>query len=489
MSGPVKLLRRLADVNPVTLKEIRQLVRTRFILWAMLLYPLVLLLVSGCVLSSATASASRLSDPAARAFALLTVTAGPGLLGGALVPLGVLTSLAIPLMTGIRLTRETARARMDLQFTTALTAQDIVSGKIMGAFLLTLTFAALSLPFLTLAYLMRGIDLADIAWATLATVAMSLVSTTVAVTIGSLRLPVGLRVTLLAIGYVIGGFYVLIGAVVTVVDTHLFFVSRASLEPWAVAGLSALAVVALVAFGRAWAAANLMPDHTDGKRGLRHLELVLVAVTWAVALTGTALTGDDEWAIGTAWAFIALIGVACFALFQPTGVSRAVAAHAPRSLPGRIFSFPFATTMASGALFAGLLTAVSEGVLVGCFALSGDNVGRAFSITLSTFGEVLLVATLVAMAFRACKVRRGLYAVGPVIVFAVFGVLQLSGMLEAMDVVPDAEVLFGNFSGITSRPMDHAAYGFAGLCVFVPYVAVAVRRAFRLYRHPEAAAK
>ena len=193
--------RRLLDVNPVTLKELRQLVRSRIILWSMFLFPVALLVVNALVVSASLPQATPDKDAATLAYETLMATAGPGVLVATTVLLGIVTAVVIPLMTGVRLTLETGRARMDLQFVTALTAQDIVNGKLMAAFLVSLTFTALALPFLTLAYLLRGIELATVGWTALAVVAASAFMSAVTAAVGALRMPIGLRMAFLFGGY------------------------------------------------------------------------------------------------------------------------------------------------------------------------------------------------------------------------------------------------------------------------------------------------
>lgn len=484
--------RRLFDINPVTLKELRQLVRSRFILWAMFLYPILLLVICGCVLSSALNDVGNSTDPVANAYDLLMVTAGPSLMGGILYPLGLLTAFVIPLFTGVRLTRETGPSRMDLQFITTLTAQDVIGGKIMGAFLLTLMFTALSLPFLTLAYLMRGIGLADIALSTFSVVIYSLILTTVAVVIGSLRMATGLRITLLVIGGIMVGWMMYLFTIVLLVSSfgaHISWNSSESCPAW-LAFLCAM--VALVIFGRAWASSNLMPVHTDFKRGLRKVELGIVLLGWCLSLAGTGLTGNEDWAGVSLYLLVGLTGICGLSLFLPPGVPRVVAARAPRGFVRRLLSFPLATTAASGAFFAFLLILLTIGVIVGCFGLADKEFDwEPIGAFLGIFGELMLIATPLVLIFHALHVRRKIFSAGPLIVFAIVGILQFAGLLEATDVIPDAKVVLCNFSAIVNNdtPDIHTFYILGGLLFFLVYLSVDVVGTFRRYRSPEVAAK
>ncbi|MGN0855689.1 MAG: hypothetical protein ACI4R9_09260 [Kiritimatiellia bacterium] len=489
MNRLIQSFRRFADLNPVTLKELRQLVRSRVILWAMFAYPVLLLIVCGGILSSASHDVAVGLSPVARAYEFMMIAAGRTLTGGTLVPLGLVTVFVIPLLTGIRLARESARARMDLQFITALTAGDVVGGKLMGAFLLTLTFTALSLPFLALAYLWRGIELAEIAWATLGVVALSLVSTIAALVLGSMRIAVGLRLTVLALVHVFAGVYVFTG-------TMVVLLMPSSPVSWQVAFLEKAGVFAgtlvLIVFGCAWAASNLMPVHTDFKRTLRQVELGLVLLIWGVALAGAAWTGGKDWPMALCLLSLGLAVLAGFCALHPPGVSRVVAARAPKGFVRRMLSFPMATTAASGALFAFGLSVLSLGLSALLLAwLDRSSLGDLMNALLC-MGEFLLVVMPVALVLRLLgRGRPQLVAAGPLIVFALVGVLQFAGLLEMMDVILDAAIVPGNFFatvGDTHRTA-HRLYALCGFLLFLCYLVVEVDKTFRRYCAPECCAK
>lgn len=490
MNRLTQMFRRLTDINPVTLKELRQLVRTRFILWAMFLYPMLLLVVTACTLSSSLESPRYITDPLERTYEHMMCTAGPSILGGVIVPLALLTVIAIPLFTGIRLARETARGRMDLQFTTALTSQDVVSGKMMGAFLISLMFASISLPFLTLAYLMRGIELSQIAWAVLDVLALSLVTTSIAVTLGSLRLPVGLRVTLLALAFVFAGFYCFVGLVAALFDSSFI----KSFESGGTQLVVLLCAGIVAALGRAWAAANLMPEHTDFKRRLRVLEFALVVFVCALGLIGAAVSGAEEWGIAPLLAFIYLTANCALSTFLPSAVSRIIRARAPKGFWGRLRTFPFISTAASGVLFSSALALVAFLSLLGTLVLTDEPIPeRPILMMGSFFGQFMLLALLVVLVFRANGVRRKFFAVGPLIVVVILCMLQMGGILEVSGVIMEADYLPCKLTVLEDSDLGaqgaHYVYGVISWCCFLPYLLIDVVRTFRGHRRQEVAAK
>ena len=139
-------------INPVTLKELRQLVRSRLILWGMVALPIVLILATGAVLLSEMHDIS-----------IQEAMYGKGLGEEPLIAVsiitGVVTCVLIPLFTSIKTAIETSKTDLGLEFTTALTPGQIVSGKITAAAVISAIAVAIAMPFFVLSYLMRGIDL------------------------------------------------------------------------------------------------------------------------------------------------------------------------------------------------------------------------------------------------------------------------------------------------------------------------------------------
>ena len=495
MSFPTARFRRLLDVNPVTLKELRQLVRSRIILWSMFLFPVALLVVNALVVAASLPQATPDKDAATLAYETLMATAGPGVLVATTILLGIVTAVVIPLMTGVRLTLETGRSRMDLQFVTALTAQDVVNGKLMAAFLVTLTFTALALPFLTLAYLMRGIELATVGWTALAVVAGSAFMSAASTAVGALRMPIGLRMTFLFGGYAAFGLWGLMALAVLLAE--LAFGHSSVTTSVSTVTLVALAVLACgYLLARAWAAANLMPAHTDNLRALRRTEAALLAVSWTVTLATAVWTGEDDWALPipiVTSLLLTVVGV--LALFRPAEVPRVAAAHAPKSFLGRVCAYPFTSTAAAGALFAALGQLVTLAVFAGAAVVLDDasDIPDILQALLSLYGEITFVALAVMLVFRACRAGRRLYAFGPLIVFVAMDVLQLVGILESTNVIESASVMFGYLAGIfdddAAPRAFHLVYAVVALTGLLAYLAVDVPRTFRRFRRPEAAAK
>lgn len=142
-----RLITKIDDwTNPIAVKEMRQAVKGNFISWILMLFMLIQLTIIGAVLL--------FNDSLGTNFNL-----GRSLFMGLLsVMLGV-CMLFLPALAAMRMVSERSDKNVDLFFITTLTPFQIIWGKMSVSLLLTLLFFSASLPFMTLTYLLRGIDL------------------------------------------------------------------------------------------------------------------------------------------------------------------------------------------------------------------------------------------------------------------------------------------------------------------------------------------
>ena len=141
---------RLSDrLNPIVVKELRQAVRSRFVVTVLLLFLLVQVCYLGLhlVLGQIGGSMESLEFKAGRdVFAALQ---------------GILSftcMLFIPLYTGLRLSAERSEINVDLMFITTLRPGAIISGKMAAALVLCLMIFAACAPFMVFTYFLRGVD-------------------------------------------------------------------------------------------------------------------------------------------------------------------------------------------------------------------------------------------------------------------------------------------------------------------------------------------
>jgi hypothetical protein len=141
---------RLGDfINPIAVKEMRQAVKGRILTWMLILFLLAQLVIIGIgmVFSEFT------SD---------SFYGGRTLLSFLLFALLAVCLLCLPAIFGLRLSAERTEGRIDLLFITNMNSYSIIWGKTLAGIGLTLLLFSASMPFLTLTYLLRGVDLPSI---------------------------------------------------------------------------------------------------------------------------------------------------------------------------------------------------------------------------------------------------------------------------------------------------------------------------------------
>jgi len=144
------IVRRIDDwINPIAVKEMRQSVNGRFIAWTLIVFLMVQLAI-------------------VTTFLLFSEVYGQDYSMGRNVFTGHLTVLLatclfyLPVSTAVRLFSERYEQNIDLLFITTLQPVQIIWGKTLAAFVLMLLFFTASMPFMTLTYLLRGVDIPSI---------------------------------------------------------------------------------------------------------------------------------------------------------------------------------------------------------------------------------------------------------------------------------------------------------------------------------------
>jgi len=133
-------------INPIAVKEMRQAVNGRFIAWTLILFLLIQLgIVIGVLLFSEAYEQG--------------YNTGRNVFMGHLGVLLATCLFYLPISTSVRFASERSEQNIDLFFITTLRPIQIIWGKTMATMALLLLFFSASLPFLTLTYLLRGVDL------------------------------------------------------------------------------------------------------------------------------------------------------------------------------------------------------------------------------------------------------------------------------------------------------------------------------------------
>ena len=143
------------SLNPVALRELRQLVRSRVITWSFALYPAILF--GFTMLAVATAMGKRSAEDIAFGSGI-----GEGPFTMVAVITGIVACLGIPFYAAMKAILDTNRDGSGLEFTTALTPANIVGGRLVSTTILIASPIATSMPFFIFAYLLRGIPLENV---------------------------------------------------------------------------------------------------------------------------------------------------------------------------------------------------------------------------------------------------------------------------------------------------------------------------------------
>ena len=142
---------RLDDlVNPIVVKELRQAVQGRLVAGMLMLFLVVAVSVLGFVLLSGGGELHEDFDSGRSIF---------------LVFFGVLLGtclLFVPAQAAMRINSERTVGNVDLLFVSTLSPWRIIRGKFLAAAVLTAVMYSVCMPFMTLTYLLRGIDLPTI---------------------------------------------------------------------------------------------------------------------------------------------------------------------------------------------------------------------------------------------------------------------------------------------------------------------------------------
>ncbi len=136
-------------LNPILIKEIRQSMQSKVITAIICLFLLVELVVLSVFLFSISFDSGDLSMGREVFSAILGILLG-------------VSFLFIPLYLGNRFNKERAGHEMELLYTTTIKPSSIIIGKMQSGMLLIILLFSMSLPFLTISYLLRGIDILTI---------------------------------------------------------------------------------------------------------------------------------------------------------------------------------------------------------------------------------------------------------------------------------------------------------------------------------------
>lgn len=400
-------------MNPVTLKELRQLTRSRAIAGAIVGFFLLQLAAAALVVVSETnADGTLSSDCGQTVFVWLSLLLAP------------ILAFVIPGNLFARLVSEHGPGRAEPLAATALRPSQVVDGKIRSGLVLLALFLSGALPFLLLSYLLGGVDVFYVLSWTLAVACCASVALHLSLAVAAFRMPAAARWCVWAA--------FAIPCVPFALLSSVGYKEELPWDEWEFLVFGGAAVVSIDLLLRGLAVALLSPPATDRVRTLRLTALALwlawlatvVALSFAYPRGGGGAAPDlaENAAIYFFLAGFPLLALAAFDLSTPDGPSRRVLLDRPRTRLRRLLRFPFSSGAGGGLAFALILLGAGAAA-----SLPPALAGRFVHANPEGFvaGQVLFAYLLAALllsraAFRIPALARRFGARGTVPLAAAF---------------------------------------------------------------------
>lgn len=488
-------------VNPIVIKELRQAVRSRFVTIVLSLFLLLAVLIIGAVLLSGS---QQTLNPTAGRDVFMTLHA---------IVLATCL-LFVPAYAGIRISAERSDTNVDLLFITTIRPRSIVWGKFWSGTLLAGLIYSSCLPFMTMTYLLRGVDLITMVVLVAADCGVIMTSIMLAILVGCFGLN---HIIKLMLGLIMmGGLLTAYIAMMEFSDDLL----RYGAGPWLgadgfllIAGLwfgGFLAVVLLLAF---LAIAIIKPASANRALPVRVLMTILwllgYLVMGVIGLTISGMEGVPIWI----WSCICFIPLG-LNLFIATAERETwgmrVRKQIPRNALGRAVAFLFFSGAAGGILWTLILATASLlafPLYFQMFVKNTSGIGSFPAWVLHANWAVAIVAFyLVAYACSAVLIRSYLLhrwlkpITTPVIAAALMMIFTVVPIIIAFifSIDPFNQfdfIMLGNplapFFYLDREPMGNAYLQMAAW-VAIPWAIVAavlslpwMRRQMREFRRPD----
>ncbi len=389
-----RTINRLDDMmNPIVVRELRQAMEGKFIPAV-----LIILMVGQLFVLGVYVLAQEVERPG--------MEAGRDVFLILLIVLLAIALLFIPTYTSQRMaTERNDPGGADLMYVTTLKPRKVVSGKFLSAMVLTVLLFSACLPFMTLTYLLRGIDLPSV----FLLVTMNLVIVGAAVMFGILLAatpvtrPVQNLLTLILLGVLI---YLLVisGGIAT-------DVLRSGMGSISIAWVGMVLIGPLGAFGLMYALAVAMVSPPSANRGLIVRGYVTLAWLVSGAITGCYAAWEGDFLPMWWWMALHFIVIGLMVLggvSERENLGTRVRKQIPRLWPVRAIVLPFYSGAASALVWCLGIFAATALVAATVTSVTGAQVrGFSQSEQLEMIVRCLGVAAYVfAYGFTAWIIRR-----------------------------------------------------------------------------------
>ena len=305
-------------INPVILKEVRQAVRSRAILASIGTFLAVLFI--SCLVTVSAAAKSRTPE-----------TYGDSLFAWLRGVCSFVVTVIIPFMVMNRTAFERQGGAAGVLRLTLLTPAQWADGKAVSATISSVMFIAATLPFVTLAYLLRGLDLSKVLLFPPLFLALAFLFNYLAVLFGSFRINAICKRVLFC-GVLFLGFISQFSdmGVNDLLRAFLNEILGAFHRPTAMLAVSILVFGCAIAslLFRSAAIARLSPPNFNFRSGVRRTVVIVVLVMFTVFGLAAWRTGDNNALFAfSIMAFPALFALIFFESALPAGYSRRVHAE------------------------------------------------------------------------------------------------------------------------------------------------------------------
>jgi hypothetical protein len=267
-------------INPIVVKELRQAVKSRLVMAALLLLLLLQVVILGCFLLWGQIRHGESVDYQAGRTIFLTLQ---GIMMGTCM-------LLIPAYAGVRLAAERSDTNVDLLFISTLKPRAIVWGKFLAAVVLVLLIFSACAPFMTFTYLLRGIDIPSILLVLGIDLLAVLLATMMAIFFAAVPTNLALKIVLLLIAFVALIFQLWSAIAASVGILELGPRLRLDMpEFWAAFAVSVTGILALMGLLFVWSVAVVSPPSANRALRVRLYNLAVWTVTAVAAWWGTSV--------------------------------------------------------------------------------------------------------------------------------------------------------------------------------------------------------
>lgn len=455
-------------IYPFTLKELRQLTRSKIIAGSLITYLFLALAITYLIPLHG-----------------IEPDTGEAIFSFVVLLYMVMVSLFIPAHLFIRLLKECGnRNQIDISFITACQPNHIVDGKLASAFTLMGLYITASLPFCTVAHLLNGIDY--ISMAKLLTLQSCTAATLIATTlcIGLMRIPKPFKI-ICGLGMICSFFTASAGI--------MLYMTSANDFDYPVLTIIAIALTCLL-IARSFAISFIAPLTQQRDKAIRLVSIVAIIGWFIYAILNSPISDKfsvkvrDSDAILT-WAsfsMLLILAIGIKAATEPIGYSRRMLLELPAKKWQRWLSWPLSNGAVNGLTFTfimGMLVSSSMPLLQSYYSHNHHNgffktPYFIMTIGLYLFSIILYIRALWRLLSRYWNINAILIPIVSIVLFII--IQTIPSLLRLYEITTSYPIPF-TIGTLDTRPVVHLLYAAAAFIIALSVNLKAMRKALRDY--------